>query len=185
VLMGVSAAVLPQSGILSSTWLSHLAGDVGPIPGAVFTIGIPLLLWFALRLIPYRQMLYAVGGNDATAFAAGVNTAAVRVAAYALGGLFAAFAGIALIAITLDANPDQGGSYTLLAIASVALGGTSLWGGRGGMIGPLLGAASIYLLEDLLTTFQIAPSWLQVMYGGALVVAVVASGIVAKPRVAT
>ena len=185
VLMGVSAAVLPESGILSHTWLSHLAGDVGPIPGAVFTLGIPLLLWFTLRLLPYRQLLYAVGGNDATAFAAGVNIAAIRVAAYALGGLFAAFAGMALIAITLDANPDQGGSYTLLAIASVALGGTSLWGGRGGMVGPLLGAASIYLLEDLLTTFQIPPSWLQVMYGGALVVAVVASGIVARPRVAT
>lgn len=185
VLLGVSAAILPQSTVITSTWVAHLAGYVGPIPGAVFTLGLPLVIWFSLRLVPYRQMLYAVGGNDATAFAAGVNIAAVRVAAYALGGLLAAIGGLALVAITLDANADLGGSYTLLAIASVALGGTSLWGGRGGLVGPFLGAASIYLLEDLLTTFQIAPSWLQVMYGGALVAAVMASGVVARPSAAS
>jgi ribose transport system permease protein len=85
-----------------------------------------------------------------------------------------------LIAITLSANADLATSYTLVAIAAVALGGTSLWGGRGGLVGPLLGAASIYLLQDLITTFDIGPSWLQVMYGGALVVAVMMSGLVGR-----
>jgi ribose transport system permease protein len=62
----------------------------------------------------------------------------------------------------------------------VALGGTSLSGGRGGLVGPLLGAAAIYLLQDLLVTLQISTSWLQVVYGMALVVAVVLSGVVGR-----
>jgi ribose transport system permease protein len=60
------------------------------------------------------------------------------------------------------------------------MGGTSLWGGRGGLIGPLFGAASIYLLSDLLVSFNVNPSWLQVMYGGMLLFAVVLLGVVAK-----
>ncbi len=67
-------------------------------------------------------------------------------------------------------------TYTLLAIAAVALGGTSLWGGRGGLFGAVLGAASIYLLQNLLTTLGVNPSWLQVVYGGMLVLAVVLVG---------
>jgi ribose transport system permease protein len=155
------------------------------IPGALFTIGFPLLIWFILGALPYRQMLYAVGSNDATAFVSGVNIAGVRVAAYALGGVFAAVGGLALVAITLSASADLASSYTLIAIASVALGGTSLWGGRGGLVGPLLGAASIYVLQDLLTTLEINTSWLQVVYGGALVVAVMLSGLVERPKAVT
>jgi ribose transport system permease protein len=182
VLIGVSAKILPRAETVSSSWMQHLAGHVGPIPGALFTLGVPLLLWLALGFIPYRRLLYAVGDNDATAFASGVNIAVVRVAAYALGGLFAAVAGIALLAITLSANADLATSYTLVAIAAVALGGTSLWGGRGGLVGSLLGAASIYLLQDLLTTFEIGPSWLEVMYGAALVVAVMMGGVAGRSR---
>jgi ribose transport system permease protein len=183
VLLGVGAKILPQSETVTDTWVRHLAGDIGPFPGALFTLLFPLLIWFLLGKVPFKKALYAVGGNDATAYASGVNIAAVRVAAYGLGGLFASVAGLSLVAITLTANADLGGSYTLLAIAAVALGGTSLWGGRGGLFGPLLGAACIYLLQDLLTTLNVAPSWLQGMYGGALVLAVVLSGLVAKPKV--
>jgi ribose transport system permease protein len=72
----------------------------------------------------------------------------------------------------------------LLAIASVALGGTSLWGGRGGLFGSLLGAASIYLLGNLLITLQVDPSYLQVMYGGMLVFAVILNGLAGRAKVA-
>jgi ribose transport system permease protein len=70
----------------------------------------------------------------------------------------------------------------MLAIAAVALGGTSLWGGRGGLIGSLLGAASIYLLGNLLLTLQVDQSYLQVMYGGMLLFAVVLGGVAAQAR---
>ena len=178
VLLGVDLKVTPDPVSFSSSWVQHLAGSVGPVPGALFTIGTPLIIWIVLGLLPYRRTLYAVGSNDATAFASGVNVALVRVVAYALGGVFASIGGLALVGLVSSANASLAASYTLVAIAAVALGGTSFWGGRGGLIGSLFGAASIYLLQNLLTNTQVDPSWLQVMYGVTLVFAVVLGGIV-------
>jgi ribose transport system permease protein len=186
ILIGVNLKIVPAPVSLpSTTWLGHLAGSVGPVPGALFTIGFPLLVWAALSRVPYRRTLYAVGSNDATSFAAGVNVAAVRVAAYSLGGLFAAVGGLAVIGVGRSASASLSATYALQAIAAVALGGTSLWGGRGGLTGSLFGAASIYLLGNLLITFQVDPSWLQVMYGGMLVVAVGLVGLASRPRETT
>ena len=184
VLIGVDLRVAPNPKYLGDNWIHDLAGSVGPVPGALFTLGFPVVVWLALGLTPYRRTLYAVGSNDATAFASGVNVAAVRVIAYALGGMFAAVGGLALIALTSSANPSLSSTYTLLAIAAVALGGTSLWGGRGGLLGPMLGAASIYLLGNLLITLQVDPSYLQVMYGGMLIFAVILSGMAGRAKVA-
>jgi ribose transport system permease protein len=182
VLIGVDLRVAPNPKYLGTNWIHELAGTVGPIPGALFTLGFPILVWLLIGLIPYRRTLYAVGSNDATAFASGVNVAAVRVVAYTLGGMFAGVGALALVALTSSANPSLSTTYTLLAIAAVALGGTSLWGGRGGLIGPMLGAASIYLLGNLLITLQVDPSYLQVMYGGMLIFAVILGGLAGRAR---
>jgi ribose transport system permease protein len=176
VLLGVDLLIVPNPLGLKGSWVTDLAHSVGPFPGALITLGIPLVIWAALGRIPYRRTLYAVGSNDATAFSAGVNVAVVRIWAYALGGLFAGVGGLALTALVGSVNASLASTYTLLAIAAVALGGTSLWGGRGGLFGAVLGAASIYLLQNLLTTLGVNPSWLQVVYGGMLVLAVVLVG---------
>jgi len=68
------------------------------------------------------------------------------------------------------ANASNATEYTLVAMAAVVLGGTPLTGGRGGLVGPLLGAFSIYLLQNLLATFAINPAYLQIVYGGILIV---------------
>ena len=180
-LQGVVLFVAPNPVSLSgSGWVQHLAGSVGPIPGAVFTIGLPLLIWFGLRLVPLGRLLYAVGSNDTTAFSSGVNVNAVRVASYGLGGLFAGFGGLALTGLVNSANASSSTEYTLIAIAAVVLGGTPLTGGRGGLVGPLLGAFSIYLMQNLLATFAINPAYLQIVYGGILIVAVVLGGAVSR-----
>jgi ribose transport system permease protein len=180
-LQGVDLLLAPNPVSLSGTgWVQHLAGSVGPVPGGLLTIGIPLLIWFGLRFIPLGKLLYAVGSNDATAFSSGVNVTMVRVASYGLGGLFAGFAGLALTGLVSSANASNATEYTLVAIAAVVLGGTTLAGGRGGLIGPLLGAFSIYLLQNLLATFAINPAYLQIVYGGILIVAVVLGGAVTR-----
>jgi len=180
-LQGVVLFVAPNPvSISGSGWIQHLAGSVGPVPGAVFTIGLPLLIWFGLRLVPLGRLLYAVGSNDTTAFASGVNVNAVRVASYGLGGLFAGFGGLALTGLVNSANASSSTEYTLIAIAAVVLGGTPLTGGRGGLVGPLLGAFSIYLMQNLLATFAINPAYLQIVYGGILIVAVVLGGAVSR-----
>src|SRR5262249_23633196 len=163
---GVDLTIVPTPSYLTTSWITDLAHSVGPIPGALFTIAAPLLIWGLLGLTPYRRTLYAVGSNDATAFASGVNVGLVRVLAYGLGGL-------ALTALVASVDASLASTYTLLAIASVALGGTSLWGGRGGLFGAILGAACIYLLQNFLTLASIDPSWLQIMYGLMLIFAVI------------
>jgi ribose transport system permease protein len=180
-LQGVDLLIAPNPVSLSSAgWVRNLAGSVGPVPGGLLTIGIPLLIWFGLRFVPFRRLLYAVGSNDATAYSSGVNVNMIRVASYALGGLFAGFAGLALTGLVNSADASNATEYTLVAIAAVVLGGTSLAGGRGGLLGALFGAFSIYLLQNLLATFAINPAYLQIVYGGILIVAVVLGGAVSR-----
>ena len=105
-----------------------------------------------------------------------MNVHAVRIASYALGGLFAGIAALALTGLVHTTDAPQSTEYTLPAIAAVALGGTSLAGGRGGLAGALYGAFAIYLLQNLLATLQIDPAYLAIVYGGTLIVAVVLGG---------
>jgi ribose transport system permease protein len=176
-LQGVNLLLAPNPVRMThDSWVVKLAETIGPVPGGVFTIGVPLLIWFGLRYVPFRRLLYAVGSNDATAFSSGVSVNAVRIASYGLGGLFAGIGGLALTAVVHSTNASQSTEYTLIAIAGVVLGGTSLAGGRGGLIGVVFGAFSIYLLQNLLATFQVNPAWLQIVYGGILIVAVVIQG---------
>ena len=121
----------------------------------------------------FGRQLFAVGGNDATAHSSGVNVKLIRVVAFGVGGLFAGFGAFAILALLRNADPGQSTAYTLLAIAAVALGGTALTGGRGGVIGSLLGAASIFLVQSLLGALQVPQAWLGLFYGLLLLVAVV------------
>ena len=156
----------------SGNWTKDLADSVGPIPGAVLLIGIPLLIWGALKLTSYHRTLYSTGGNDVTAYSAGVNVPVARVVAYALGGLFAVFAGIALTALVQSAQPASTGYYVLVGLTAVALGGTPLFGGVGGMSCAFCGAAVLYLIQTLLSSVSVPPNWINVVYGGMLVIGV-------------
>jgi ribose transport system permease protein len=182
IIIGVNLRLIKAPTFLKNTWITDLAGTVAGIPGALFLIVPPLVVWVALGLIPYRRALYAVGSNDAAAFSSGMDVGTIRVVAYALGGLFAAVGGLAVIAVTATASAGLSQTYALQGIAAVALGGTSLWGGRGGLFGSVLGAASIYLLGNLLITFNVNPSWLQVMYGLMLLLAVILVGVASRGR---
>jgi ribose transport system permease protein len=175
----VQGDIVPQG---YTAWTKNLAGSFGPIPGAVFTIGAPLLIWWLLGRTPFIKALYAVGGDDATAYSAGVNVTAVRIAAYALGGLFAAIAGLALMAVISEGQASNATQYTLLAIAAVALGGTALSGGRGSLLGSLCGAAAIYLIDNLLGELNVSGLWSDAVYGVVLPFAVVIGARLAGAR---
>ena len=179
IITGVNLKLAPLPVSISGTWLENLGGSWGPIPGGLVSILIPVAIWLALTRTPYRRMLYAVGGNDITAFSAGLNVNAIRVSAYALGGSFAAVGGLALTGLVSSAVASTSTSYTLIAIAAVALGGTSLAGGRGGILGALIGAAAIYMLQSMLGVLQVSQIWLQIIYGLLLLVAVVFSAVLA------
>ncbi|KAA1397113.1 ABC transporter permease [Aeromicrobium ginsengisoli] len=182
ILTGVGLQIAPSPSSATTSWMNHLADTFGPVPGAVFLIGPPLVLWWLLGRAGYVKRLRAVGGDDATAYANGVGVTAVRVTAYALGGLVAGFGGIASAALLQSGDAGLAGQYTLPAIAAVVIGGTSLLGGRGGLAGPLAGAACIFLVQTLLSSLYVSDSWLQVAYGSMLIGAVIFSGRVPQLR---
>lgn len=173
VLSGVDLDLVPNPVTATPNWTDHLAGSIGPVPGAVVTIGVPLLLWAALRRSAFVEALLSVGDHDATSFSAGIDVNSVRIMAYALGGLIAAIGGIALTGLVQSADSQTFGNYLLVALAAVALGGANLSGGRGGLWPSALGAASIFLLENLLTNLHASAYFIQVAYGAVLFIAVV------------
>ncbi|MGP3769703.1 ABC transporter permease [Streptomyces sp. SDT5-1] len=166
----------------STSWTKDLAGSFGPIPGGLLTIGAPLLIWWGLSRTPFVKTLYAVGGDDATAFSAGVNVAKVRIAAYGVGGLFAGVAGLALMSLISEGAASMSAQYTLLAIAAIALGGTALGGGRGSLLGSLLGAATIYLINNLLNVVKVSTLWSTAIYGAMLLFAVIVGAVLTNAR---
>jgi ribose transport system permease protein len=180
VLLGVAYDLAPTPHEAAANWTSSLTGMVGPIPGALIIMVVPVLLWVGLRLTALRNTLYFVGDDDVAAFTAGANVAGVRILAYALGGLIAALAGLALTGIVHSGDSSLGLQYTLIALAAVVLGGTPLGGGAGGMIGAFFGAASIYLIQNLIDAVNVNPTWLLVVYGGVLITAAVLGGLLSR-----
>jgi len=173
VIMGVNEKVGAQSISAPDNWTSSLAESIGPVPGAAILLALPILLWLALRATAYHGNLYATGGNDVTAFSSGVNVTATRIVAFTLGGIFAAVAGIALTALVQSSQASQTTFYILVGLTALALGGTSLGGGRGGLTGAYVGAAVLFLIQTLVTTLGVRPEWINVVYGVMLVLGVV------------
>jgi ribose transport system permease protein len=125
----------------------------------------------ALQRTAFRRNLVAVGGDERVAYTAGINVARVRASAYVLSGGLAAVAGITLTAMLGSAHPTVGPPYTLTSIAGTALGGISLAGGRGGLLGAAAGGAILFLVENLLTLARVSVFHLQIAYGAILIVA--------------
>lgn len=181
-LIGAALTIARIPTAAPDNWSKPLAGVVGILPGAVITIALVAVAWFVLTRTAYVSNLLATGESDISAFGSGVNVTLVRVLAYTLGGLFAGVAGIALSALLQSSQPSLASTYALLGLAAAVLGGTSLGGGRGGLLGTFFGAVAIYLVQQLLTATGVAPSLIQFAYGLVLVVGVVLGATLLTPR---
>jgi ribose transport system permease protein len=174
-LAGFSFVVMSEPTSGAPVWTASLAGGLfgGWVPLSLVLVVAALVVWQIAKKVGLVGLIAAVGSDDRAAYTAGVNVARVRVAAYALGGLFAGIGGIALTILINSGDPTAGVQYTLMAIVAVALGGNALNGGRGGMRGPILAAGCLYLIQSLLSALQVSSLWIQVVYGCALLVAIV------------
>ncbi|UCF39390.1 MAG: ABC transporter permease [Acidobacteriota bacterium] len=148
--------------------------------GAIIGIPIPVLILcvvafashvFLKRTRPGRY-IYAVGGNEAAAYASGINVTAVKTLAYAVCGGLAGLAGIVLAARITTGQPNAGIAYELDAIAAAVIGGTSLSGGVGGIVGTLLGALLMGVLNNGLDLMNVSSYWQQIVKGLIIVGAV-------------
>jgi ribose transport system permease protein len=182
ILVGLSITISNNPVTAPLNWSDGLATGYGWFPGAIITIGIVALIWFALRRTAFVTNLLATGESDVSAYGSGVNVSTVRILAYAFGGLFAGVAGIALSALLQSSQSSLSNTYALLGLAAAVLGGTSLGGGKGGLLGTFFGALAIYLLQQLLTAFSVQPSLVQFAYGLALVIGVLLGATLLNPR---
>jgi len=175
ILSGFALGYAPSPVSGTAGWLTSLGSTWAGLPGGLILIAVPLLAWWGLSRTPFVKTLLAVGGSETTAYTAGVNVAGVRTLAYTVGGAIAGLAGVAIVAQLHQAEADAGfvTPFILLALAAVALGGTSMTGGRGSLLGALLGAAVIFLIENLLGALGLSSFWSQAVYGATLIVAVV------------
>ena len=162
-----------------ATWI--LPSPIGPVPPWLAALSenysvLPLIavamLWLLIKRLPLHGLIMTIGGDDRAAYSSGVNVNLVRFLSYVISGVIAAVAAISLTALLGSADAQVGPNYTLLAIAAAALGGVSLAGGKGGMTGAALGAIDIFLLQNLITHFNVSSFFLQISYGLVLVVAV-------------
>jgi ribose/xylose/arabinose/galactoside ABC-type transport system permease subunit len=142
-----------------------------PVPvwltAVVFALG-----WFVLARTTWGRWVYAVGGNREAAWLAGIDTRAVIVWVYVANGLLVGLAGVVLAARLGAAVPDAGLGYELDVIAAVVVGGTALTGGRGSVLGTLIGATAIAILNNALNLANVDP-YLQRIAVGLVILAAV------------
>jgi ribose/xylose/arabinose/galactoside ABC-type transport system permease subunit len=150
------------------------APGIGRVPWAVVGSAV---VWAAAWVVAARtrfgRRLYAVGGDEEVARVAGIHVRRTRVAAYAISGLLASLAGLYLLATSSIGDPTAGDNLEFDAIAAVALGGTSLYGGVGGIVGTLGGVLLLTLVNNVFDLLQIS-SWYQGMLKGAIILLAVA-----------
>ncbi|WP_419728972.1 ABC transporter permease [Lichenicola sp.] len=126
------------------------------IPTSVLLVGlVAILAGIMLRRTPFGEYLLAVGGNEEASHIAGVPIALTKIGAYALSGTMAALAAMILIGRLGAAEPILGSSWELDAIAAAAIGGASLMGGKGSIIGTLLGAIILGAMRNGLTLLNV------------------------------
>lgn len=175
---GLALLVLKTPGGKSVDWLRQLVlGPIGidVLPKAlVVLLVVVAVIWIPLRRSRLGLSIYAIGSNRLSAFRSGVPVGRTRVVAYALTGLFAALGALSVVASTSIGDPKPG-PYTLPAVAAVVLGGVSLAGGRGGILGPLIAVVILQLIRTDMTFLNLDTN-LAVVVQGIILIGVVMIG---------
>ncbi|QWW20448.1 ribose ABC transporter permease [Schaalia sp. 19OD2882] len=149
-------------------------GAVAAIPTpVVLMVLVYAFMWFLLERTTFSRHVYAVGGNPEAARLAGINVKSVLVKVYSIAGVTTGLAGLIFSARVLSAQPRAGEGYELDAIAAVVLGGTSLAGGRGRILGTLVGALIIGVLTNGLVLMNV-PFFYQLVIKGVVIVLAIA-----------
>jgi len=131
------------------------------------------IAWLIMRNHPVGRKLYAMGGNEAAAQAAGIRTTRLTVAVFVAGALIAAFAGFMLTGRIASATSNQGDGLIFTVFAAAVIGGISLNGGKGSMIGAFLGVIILGMVDNILTLSRVPSYWVQATYGFIILAALI------------
>ena len=183
-LVGVAMFVMPQpGGGVNQKFSDFVAGkDPNFIPPLIWLILPLLIIWIPLYRSRLGISMYAIGSNKDAAFLSGVNVNRTRIKLYAVGGIFAGLSGIVLTGITLSSSPfaNISNTATLNAVAGAVLGGVSLAGGVGGLVGPALAALILYFIPNILLAYGIDPSYSQIITGALTILVVLLGGFLRR-----
>lgn len=149
------------------------AGSIFGVPTPVYIMGIVFIVcYFILNNTKTGRYIYAIGGNEEASKLSGLNTDIVKIKSYIINGLFAAMAGLILTSRLVSAQPNAGDGYELDAIAAVVLGGTSLAGGQGSILGTIFGALIIGILNNSLNLMNVSSYYQMVVRAIVILLAV-------------
>lgn len=177
---GLALYILPNPGGGIPGEIAALYRSSTPLnlPLAFYVIAIVLLIWSYLRSTRYGNFLYAVGGRAQAAYETAVPVNWVQFSTYIISGLMAALSGIAITMLSGSGNADIGGPMTLNSITAVVIGGNALSGGVGGVAGPVMGAITLGVIQNIISFADIDTWWETFVRAVIIVVALAAPGIV-------
>lgn len=151
--------------------------------GTGWFLGIPVPVWIsgiivliaviATKKTRFGRYIYAIGGNENAARLSGIDINRIKIAVYGIAGMLAGIGGLLVTSRLDSAQPNAGMSYELDSIAAVVIGGTSLSGGRGSILGTVQGAIIIGVLNNGLVLLNVSPFWQQVVKGIVILLAVI------------
>jgi inositol transport system permease protein len=157
-------------------------GNIGFIPVSVLILIILFVItWVLLNKTPFGRYIYAVGGNENAAIASGIKSKSVVIKAFILDGALTAIAGVVLMSRINSGQPAAGVSYEFDAITAVVVGGTSLSGGSGSIVGTIIGAIIVGIINNVQNLLNINAYWQQIVKGLIILFAVILD-VISKRR---
>lgn len=179
---GIALVILNAPGGYVSEWIADelTARLWGVLPVSGLAVAVVLALWLLVRRTNYGVSLYAIGADEHAAALSGIDVRRTRFMTFVGAGMLYGLAGLMLSAQTATGNPGSGTPLLLLSFAAVALGGTSLNGGRGGLVASVFGAATLTLLQKVLFSSGVSSFYTGLFQGVILIVAVVFSGLLTR-----
>jgi len=168
-LSGLTLEVLPVAGGKAPDWMISLGGRLGLMPLPLTMAAAVALAWAPIRSSAFGRNLLATGGDARAAYASGIETSAVRLLAYIASSLIAAVAGFAFTVSLGSGDPIVAAPYTLIGVAGAVLGGVSLAGGKGGLLGSAAGGAALFLVQNLLSLLHVSAFYARIAYGLILI----------------
>ncbi len=180
IVQGITLFILDKPGGMVPFSLSNaLTQDAIPevLPMSLVVIGILILLWLWLKNTRFGTAIYAIGSDMEAARAQGIRIVWVQFAVYVLAGACYGFAGVFISAQTGAGDPLVGNPMLLSIFAAVVVGGTVLGGGRGGVVGSMIGAYILMIVVNILLVLNVSAYYSTVAEGAILILAVLAGAI--------
>ena len=150
------------------------------LSSSVWLLALLLVFWFWFKRTRLGIAIRATGSNERSAFLSGVSPVGINIATYGLSGIFAALAALYLTTQTGAGSPTIGKDYILPSVAAAVIGGISLFGGRGGLVGTMIGAFILTIIGNLVFVLEVSSYWQPIVSGIILLIAVLASSIAEK-----